>query len=66
MAPINLSDTLADHNQRVVDLPKLPTVVVVEGLPPVTCRVVDRIRKWEYVNLADLLGDHTLDHLTIR
>ena len=63
MAPINLS--LADHSQRVVNLPKPPTVVVAEGLPPVTCRVVDRIRKWEYVNLADLLGDHTPDHLTI-
>ena len=63
--PIKLSDTLADHSQRVVDLPKLPTIVVAEGLPPVTYHVVDRIRKWEYVNLADLLGNHTPNHLTI-
>ena len=65
MAPINLSDTLADHSQRVVDLPKPPTIVVAEGLPLVKFHVADRIRKWEYVNLADLLDNHTPDHLTI-
>ena len=35
------------------------TVVVAEGIPPVACRLVDKIRKWEYINLGDLLKDHT-------
>ena len=62
-APISLADTLAVH--PVVDHPKSSTIVVTEGIPPVRCRLVDRARKWEYVNLADLLGDHSPDHLTI-
>ena len=61
--PISLADTLIVH--PVVDHPKPPTVVVTEGIPPVPCWLVDRARKWEYVNLADLLGDHSPDHLTI-
>ena len=62
-APISLVDTLAAHS--IVDPPKPPTVVVTEGILPVRYRMVDRVRKWEYVNLADLLGDHNPDHLTI-
>ena len=38
---------------------KAPTVVVTEGIPPVACRLVEKIRKWEYVNLGDLLKDHS-------
>ena len=38
---------------------KSPTVVVTEGIPPVACRLVEKIRKWEYVNLGDLLKDHS-------
>ena len=44
---------------------KPPTVVVTEEISPVPCRLVDRTRKWEYVNLTDLLGDHSPDHITI-
>ena len=33
-------------------------MVVAEGVPPVSCRLVDKIRKWEYVNFADLLRDN--------
>jgi len=33
------------------------TVVVTEGIPPVSRQLVDKIRRWEYVNLADLLKD---------
>ena len=62
-APISLVDTLAIYS--VVDPPKPPTVVVTEGIPPIPCRIVDRVRKRENVNLADLLGDHSPDHLTI-
>ena len=62
-APISLVDTLAIYS--VVDPPKPPTVVVTEGIPPIPCRIVDRVRKRKNVNLADLLGDHSPDHLTI-
>ena len=37
---------------------KSSTVVVAEGIPPVTCRLIEKVRKWEYINLADLLKDH--------
>lgn len=33
---------------------KSATVVVAEGIPPVACCLVEKIRKWEYVNLDDL------------
>ena len=62
MAPINLSDTLADHSQRVADLPKPPTVVVAEGLPPVTCHVVD---SGNMSTLLTCLATIPPDHLTI-
>jgi len=38
--------------------PKLPTVVVAEGVPPVSCRLVEKIRKWEFINMADLLKEN--------
>ena len=62
-APNSLVDTLAAHT--VVDPPKPPTVIVTEGSPPVPCQMVDQVRKWKYVNFADLLGDHNPDHLSI-
>ena len=34
-------------------------MVVAEGIPPVACRLVDKVRKWEYINLGDLLKDHS-------
>ena len=37
---------------------KSSTVVVAEGIPPVPCHLVEKVRKWEYINLADLLKDH--------
>ena len=42
---------------------KSSTVVVAEGIPPVSCRLVEKVRKWEYVNLADLLEDHNSGYL---
>ena len=33
------------------------TVVVTEGIPPVARQLVEKIRRWDYVNLADLLKD---------
>jgi len=38
--------------------PKLPTVVVAEGVPPVSCHLVEKIRKWEFINMADLLKEN--------
>ena len=34
------------------------TIVVAEGILPVTCCLIEKVRKWEYINLADLLKDH--------
>ena len=42
--------------------PHTPTsgssTVINEGLPPVPTKLVERIRKWEYVDLAQLLDDY--------
>jgi len=40
---------------------KSATVVVAEGVPMVSCRLVEKIRRWEYVNMADLLKDYSKD-----
>jgi len=37
---------------------KSATVVVTEGVPTVPCRLVDKIKKWEFVNMAELLKDN--------
>ena len=37
---------------------KSSTFVVAEGIPPVSSCPVEKVRKWDYVNLADLLKDH--------
>ena len=37
---------------------KSSTIVVAEGIPPVSCCLIEKVRKWEYINLADLLKDH--------
>ena len=37
-------------------------VVVAEGIPPIPHKLVEKIRKWEYVDLASLLDVH--DHST--
>jgi len=37
---------------------KSATLVVTEGVPPVPCRLVDKIKKWEFVNMAELLKDN--------
>ena len=45
---------------------KTATVVVTEGIPPVSCRLVEKIRKWEYyINLMDLLKDPTTEQLVV-
>ena len=37
---------------------KSATAVVTKGVPPVSCRLVDKIKKWEFVNMAELLKDN--------
>jgi len=38
---------------------KLPTVVVAEGVPPVSCRLIEKIRKLEFIHMADLLKENS-------
>jgi len=44
---------------------KQPTVVVAEDIPPVPCQLVDKIRKWEFNNLANLLEDYSSDQVSV-
>jgi len=34
-----------------------PSTVVVEGMPPLSTKLLEKIRRWEYVDLALLLED---------
>ena len=36
---------------------KSPSVVLSEGIPPLTSKLVERIRRWEYVDLSDVLTE---------
>jgi len=56
------SSTLMSSGISLLQTPttsKTSTVVVAEGIPPVACRLVEKLRKWEYINLTDFLKDHT-------
>ena len=35
------------------------TAVIVEGMPPIASKLLDRIRRWDYVDLVDLLSEPT-------
>jgi len=37
---------------------KLPTFVVVEGVPLVSCHLVEKIRKWEFIHIVDILKEN--------
>ena len=39
------------------DAPKSATTFLMEGIPPVASRLVERIQAWQYVDLAELLTD---------
>ena len=46
--------------------PKTPSVIVAEGIPPLQASLIDKIRKWEYVDLAKLLcGEDSLDSTAV-
>ena len=35
-----------------------PSSIVAEGMPPIPVKLIEKIRKWEYVDLVCLLEDH--------
>ena len=35
----------------------LPTTLLAEGIPPISTRLLERIRKWEYMDLSDILTE---------
>ena len=39
-------------------LSSFPSSVVVEGMPPILVKLIEKIREWEYVGLVCLLEDH--------
>ena len=43
-----------------------PAVVVVEAIPPVSTRLVERIRRWEYIDFALLLEGANSDKLPVK
>ena len=43
--------------ESVSDCPCSSSVVVAEGIPPLPQKTVDKIQKWEYVDLATLLSN---------
>ena len=48
---------LTDFNLEDVVPSKPPSVVVAEGIPPIPTKLLDKIRKWEFVDLALLLDE---------
>ena len=34
-----------------------PMVIVAEGMPPIQTKLIEKMRRWEYVDLSKLLGD---------
>ena len=40
-------------------LVKQAAIVIVEGLPPVSTKLLDKIQKWEFVELVNLLTHDT-------
>ena len=58
LPPVVLSTREFDQNLPAVQS-TATLVVVAEGIPPVSCKLVDKIKKWEYIDLATLLDDHS-------
>ena len=47
-----------EFSQPPVTAPTPSSLVVAEGIPPVSHKLVEKIRKWEYIELSSLLEDH--------
>ena len=39
--------------------PTPSSLVVAEGIPPISHKLVKKIRKWKYIELSSLLEDHS-------
>ena len=46
--------------------PVRTTVLVTEGLPPIPAKLLERIRRWEFIDLAQLVFDASKDDPGIR
>ena len=40
-------------------LTKNPTSVIADGIPPIPTKLLEKIRRWEYIDLATLIGDQS-------
>ena len=57
LPPVVLSTR--EFNQTLLAAQSPSTLVVVaEGIPPISCKLVEKIKQWEYIDLATLLDDH--------
>ena len=50
---------LASGAEQGQDQPSTSSVLVADGIPPIPSKVLKKIRKWEYVDLASLLANDT-------
>ena len=50
---------LAVGAEQSQDQPSTPSVLVADGIPPIPSKVLEKIRRWEYIDLASLLTDDT-------
>lgn len=41
-----------------------PLVIVSDGIPPLPTKLVEKIRRWEYIDLSKLITEDTNDHVT--
>ncbi len=57
-----LAGAEGDHGSDTVAGGKGAGVFMGEGLPPVPARVVERIRRWEYIEMYELLPELLADH----
>ena len=48
-----------EFNQPPLTAPTLSSLVVAEGIPPISHKLVEKIRKWEYIDLSSLLDDYS-------
>lgn len=44
----------------LVSVPARATALIVEGLPPVPVKIIERIRRWEYMDLSQLIQDPSI------
>ena len=69
--PLPVDPSLVGESPKVPDLPSLKkdlltvgasrtksaSVVIAEGIPPVLTKILEKVRRWEYIDLSTLLHD---------